>query len=79
MNKEIDYSKFFSSPELLANAVLEQYKNEIGSIEFPINPFKILKNLNVKILVRNFEGLEGLYIPAERQRKQYCLSNKWQK
>lgn len=28
MNKKADYSKYFSSPEILANAVLEQYKNE---------------------------------------------------
>ena len=64
MNKQFDYSEFFSSPELLANAILEQYRNEIGSIEYPINPFKILKNLDVKLVIRNFKDLEGLYIPA---------------
>ena len=64
MNKQLDYSKYFSSPELLANAVLEQYKNEIGNIEYPINPFKILKSLDVKLVIKNFKDLEGLYIPA---------------
>lgn len=64
MIKQLDYSKFFSSPELLANAVLEQYKNEIENIEYPINPFKILKNLDVKVVLRNFKDLEGLYIPS---------------
>lgn len=64
MNKNADYSKYFSSPEILANAVLEQYKNEIGNLEFPINPFKILKSLDVKLVIRNFKDLEGLYIPA---------------
>ena len=64
MNKQFDYSEFFSSPELLANAILEQYRNEIGSIEYPINPFKILKSLDVKLVIRNFKDLEGLYIPA---------------
>lgn len=64
MNKKADYSKYFSSPEILANAVLEQYKNEIGKLEFPINPFEILKNLDVKLVIKNFKDLEGLYIPA---------------
>lgn len=64
MNKQLDYSKYFSSPELLANAVLEQYKNEIGDIKYPINPFKILKSLDVKLVIKNFKKLEGLYIPA---------------
>ena len=64
MNKNADYSKYFSSPELLANAVLEQYRNEIGNIEFPINPFKILKSLDVKLVIKSFKDLEGLYIPA---------------
>ena len=64
MNRELDYSNYFSSPELLANAVLKQYENEIGNLEFPINPFKILKSLNIKLVIRNFKDLEGLYIPA---------------
>ncbi len=64
MNKELDFSKYFFSPELLANAVLKQYQKEMGNIEFPVNPFKILKNLNVKLVIRNFQKLEGLYIPA---------------
>ncbi len=63
MNNEFDYSNYFSSPELLANAVLNQYEKEIGNLTFPINPFKILKDLNIKILIRNFKNLEGLYIP----------------
>lgn len=64
MNRELDYSNYFSSPELLANAVLKQYEKEIGNLEFPINPFKILKSLNIKLVIRNFKDLEGLYIPA---------------
>lgn len=64
MNKGIDYSRYYSSPDLLANALLEQYKNEVGEIEYPINPFKILKNLDVKVVIRNFKDLEGLYIPS---------------
>lgn len=64
MNRQIDYSRYFSSPELLASIVLEQYRNEIGDIEYPINPFKILKSLNVKVVIKNFKDLEGLYIPS---------------
>ena len=64
MNKLLDYSYYFSSPELLANAVLKQYENEVGNIEFPINPFKILKILDIKLVIKKFKDLEGLYIPA---------------
>lgn len=64
MNKLLDYSYYFSSPELLANAVLKQYENEVGNIEFPINPFKILKTLDIKLVIKKFKDLEGLYIPA---------------
>ena len=64
MNRQLDYSKYFSSPELLANAVLKQYEKEIGKLQFPINPFMILKSLNIKLVIRNFKDLEGLYIPS---------------
>ena len=64
MNKQINYSKFFSSSELLANAVIKQYERENGKLEFPINPFKILKSLDVKLLVKKFTGLEGIFISA---------------
>lgn len=67
MNRQVDYSSYFSSPELLASAILKQYEKEIGNLEFPINPFKILKNLNIKLLIRNFKDLEGLYIPATNE------------
>lgn len=65
MNNKIDLSKYFYSPELLANVILEQYRNEIGELEFPINPFKILRSLNVKLVMKKFKNLEGLYLPAE--------------
>lgn len=61
MNRQLDYSNYFFSPELLANEVLKMYKNEVGKIEIPINPFKILKKLDVKLVVRSFKELEGLY------------------
>ncbi len=64
MNKQLDYSKYFSSPQLLANELLAQYKNEVGDLEYPINPFKILKSLDIKLVIKNFKDLEGLYIPA---------------
>ncbi|MEG2311189.1 MAG: ImmA/IrrE family metallo-endopeptidase, partial [Bacilli bacterium] len=67
MNNNYDYSRFFYSPELLANAILNEYKNENINLIFPINPFKILKDYNVKIVIRNFKNLEGLYIPANNK------------
>lgn len=67
MNKKNKYSSCFSSPEKLANVVLAQYKDERGMLEFPINPFKILKSLDVKLVLKKFKELEGLYIPATEE------------
>ena len=64
MNSKINYSKYFSSPDLLAQIILEQYEKDFGKIEYPVNPFKILKSLDVKLVVRNFKKIEGLYLPA---------------
>ena len=64
MNKNIDFSNYFFSPELLAAEVLKEYKNEIGILNFPINPFQILKKLDVKLVFKNFNKLEGIFLPS---------------
>ena len=65
MNKDYDYSLFFHSPDLLAKEILKQYVNTIEKISYPIDPFKILKNLNVQVVMKEFKDVEGLFIPAE--------------
>lgn len=64
MNKVYDYSLYMHSPEMLANEVLKQYTNTVGKLTYPIDPFKILNILNVKVLMKEFDKIEGLFIPA---------------
>ena len=59
------YEENFDSPENLADSILKEYKNNVGKITFPINPFKILNELDVKIVVANFSKLEGLFSPSK--------------
>ena len=59
------YEENFDSPENLVDSILKEYKNNVGKITFPINPFKILNELDVKIVVANFSKLEGLFSPSK--------------
>lgn len=67
MIRHYDFTKFFNSEELLANALLTQYKKEFGKLTYPIDPFKLLKVLGVKIVLKNFESLEGIYLPRSSE------------
>ncbi|WP_165249460.1 ImmA/IrrE family metallo-endopeptidase [Adlercreutzia sp. ZJ141] len=64
---ETDYAQLANAgmtPELLAETFLE---NHFGGAEpeYPVNPFKILRDCGVVFSFRPFEKYEGLYIPAE--------------
>ena len=56
-------AKRFTDPEEMASTYLEEY---FGSekIEYPINPFQMLKDEGVLFSIMDFEKLEGVYIPA---------------
>ena len=56
-----------SGPKKLANQFLNDYYRE-KQIEYPINPFEILKRLKIKFVFRDFNNAEGIYIPAESKR-----------
>ena len=57
-------AKNFSDPEALASAYLAKYfANQ--KIEYPINPFRMLKDEGVLFSLMDFKKLEGVYIPAE--------------
>lgn len=61
MQKEFD-AKVYSDPEQMAEQYLAQYfGNE--KIEYPINPFKMLKDEGILFLLSEFVKLEGVYIP----------------
>ena len=49
------------TPEELAVSELEKIKNK-GNLAFPINPFKILKDLNIHVVLKDFENLDGIII-----------------
>lgn len=56
-----------SGPKKLANQFIADYfKGE--QIEYPINPFGILKKLKIKFLFRDFNNAEGIYIPAKSKK-----------
>lgn len=59
------YEENFDSPENLADSILKEYKKNVGILTFPINPFKILNELDVKIFVAKFSKLEGLFMPQK--------------
>ena len=52
----------YITPEQLANKVIDKIKDKDGSIEFPIDPFKLLKSEGVIIAFKEFDRLEGIII-----------------
>lgn len=50
------------TPEQLANRVLEEIKSKQGEIEFPIDPFKLLKDEGIIVSFSNFDKLEGIIL-----------------
>ena len=59
-----DTAKDYDDPEMMAQAYLRSYfGNE--KVEYPINPFKMLKDEGILFSLSNFSKLEGVYVPAE--------------
>lgn len=57
-------AKTFTDPEDLASAYLSKYFSN-QEIEYPINPFQMLKDEGILFSLMNFKKLEGVYVPAE--------------
>ena len=57
-------AKQFTDPEVMASAYLSRYF-ENQKIEYPINPFKMLKDAGILFSLMDFKKLEGVYIPAD--------------
>ncbi|MEN6409320.1 MAG: ImmA/IrrE family metallo-endopeptidase, partial [Anaerolineaceae bacterium] len=64
MLNKFDFSRYFYSPEELAQQVLQVF-NHGGDIEYPIDPFKLLSEFNIVYQFRDFDKLEGIYIVPE--------------
>lgn len=57
-------AKQFNDAESMAAAFLAAYfGNEV--VSFPISPFKMLNDAGIPFVIRGFEKLEGVYIPAQ--------------
>lgn len=63
----VDYEELVrqgATPEKLAQIFLKEYfKGKTPS--FPINPFKMLRDLGIPFMLRPFSSYEGIYIPPE--------------
>lgn len=59
-------AKIYRDAEEMAAAFLAAYFGN-NTITYPISPFKMLKDENVTFLIRNFNKLEGVYIPAQSE------------
>ena len=59
-----DEARTIRGPEELAKAYLKRcFESE--PIDYPINPFSLLKEEGILVTLMNFKKLEGIYIPAE--------------
>lgn len=58
--------KNYRDAESMAVAYLAAYFGN-SEIEYPISPFKMLKDEGVDFVIRNFNKLEGVYIPAQSE------------
>lgn len=66
MFSRIYLSDYCHKPEILAKKVLEiHFSQRIPS--YPIDPFDILKQMNVVYQFRDFKDLEGIYIVTETE------------
>jgi hypothetical protein len=66
-----DFSPYFNSPETLAKIFLETYFEGKKPV-YPIDPFKILQDLGVPFVFRDFKKYEGVYIALEGIKKSGC-------
>lgn len=57
-------AKNYRDAESMATAYLVAYFGN-SKIEYPLTPFKMLKDEGVDFVIRNFNKLEGVYIPAQ--------------
>lgn len=56
-----DFSQYFNSPEQLSKVFLKLYFDD-KKPSFPVDPFRMLRDLKIPFAFRNLENLEGIYI-----------------
>jgi len=62
-NFKIKVNDYTDAEEMAAEYLAAYFGN--NPIEYPISPFKMLKDENIPFVLRNFNKLEGVYIPAQ--------------
>lgn len=62
----LDNAKLYKNPEKLAQDYLQIYFQNREPI-YPLNPFQMLKDAGVEFVLRKFNKLEGIYIPASSE------------
>ena len=65
MQFQTEAKRFFDSEEMAAVYLATYYGNE--EIEYPINPFQMLKDEGILFSLRDFKNLEGVYIPRSAE------------
>ncbi len=59
-------AKNYKDAENMAAVYLAAYFGD-SKIKYPISPFKMLKDEQIEFVIRNFNKLEGVYIPAQSE------------
>lgn len=62
MQFEIDAKKYTDPEKMAADYLVKYFGNQ--RIEYPINPFQMLKDEGILFSLQDFNKLEGVYIPA---------------
>ena len=62
MQFEIEAKKYTDPEKMAADYLVKYYGNQ--KIEYPINPFQMLKDEGILFSLQDFKKLEGVYIPA---------------
>lgn len=64
MLEPYDFSRYFSSPEILADKFLEYCFYGKPAV-YPIDPFMVLKEMDIPFVFRDFKMYEGVYLAPE--------------
>jgi hypothetical protein len=64
MPNSVNLVDYFNSVELLAEKFLEIYFGGQPTV-YPIDPFRMLADLNIPFTFRDFKNYEGVYIAAD--------------
>ena len=65
MQFEIEAKRFSDADKMAAAYLAKYYENR--KIEYPINPFQMLKDEGILFSLMNFKKLEGVYVPSSNE------------